>query len=823
MRESQPAGLLDDHIRAIGPRLRAALTVTASRNRSLGARSLLARAALGDHGTLDELLAAARAGDRRWLKRIRRRVRPAMLAAVAQAIALQELRPTDRGDALALFELVRRVYGSRVVPSSHQTLHTQLALVLAGPQRAAELLDEYRRIAPAVRAGVATDLLNPFLADRPMAPWLARFQAQLPAPAPFITDGPGSPFDRVTAPPAERVDSPHRISVVVTAFRPDQGLLTAVRSILAQSWSNVEVIVVDDASPPEYDPILQEAAALGERIRLVKMPINSGTYAARNAGLDAAGGEFAAFQDSDDWSHPLRLETQVRPLLEDRRLVATTSEGLAVTDDLQLTRLGVRSSRLNPSSLLFRRTRVMRKVGYFDRVRKAADSEFIGRIQAAFGIGSVRHLESLPLALIRLSSGSLSRAEIKPHWMHPARVAYMSAYQRRHHLIATGAVPALATERPFPAPRHLLGADPAEVLEYDVVVLADWRFLETAQRSAVEELRALAEAGLRVAILQLESYRAVSLRRLPLCGPIQDLVNAGVVERAGLYERIETALLIVRQPAVMQFTEGVESQVRARRTVVVADRAPIRSDGSDRRYVPATCGAAVRRMFGAEPLWMPQDAGVRAALRGAVPAVPLTDEDLPVAIAERGWVADRTGASPGRVVVGTDLCDAAAQPSDIEVSLAVCRRLPAADARIRLPDRPAGELAVRLPREWLGFEVADLTPREFGHQLDFYLHFPPREAAEWYSRPALEAAAAGCVVVMPERYAGLYGDAAVYCGRSEVAALIARYRADPALFAEQSRRARAVVAGGYDPALLVERIMALLPVTAAATTALPIV
>jgi hypothetical protein len=79
----------------------------------------------------------------------------------------------------------------------------------------------------------------------------------------------------------------------------------------------------------------------------------------------------------------------------------------------------------------------------------------------------------------------------------------------------------------------------------------------------------------------------------------------------------------------------------------------------------------------------------------------------------------------------------------------------------------------------------------------------------------------GCVVVMPERYAGLYGDAAVYCGRSEVAPLVARYRGDPALFAEQSRRGRAVVARAHDPVQVVERIMEWLPVTALAAAALP--
>jgi hypothetical protein len=805
-------GLLDDHLRAIGSGLRLALTATASRNRSLDARRLLARAALGraglgDAGTLDELLTAARSGDRRWLRRIRRRADSGLLTAVAQTIALQDQLPTDRDDALALYELIRRALGARAVTPANQALHAQLAFAYQGPQQARRLLRDYRAIRDQARAGLEIDLLNPFVADRPVGPWLAAFRQLLPEPRPALSHEQHVPFDRLIAAAAEPVTTPHRVSVVVTAYRPERGLLTAVSSILAQSWANVEIVIVDDASPPEFDEVLRRAAALGERIRLVKLAENSGTYAARNAGLDAAGGEFVAFQDSDDWSHPRRLELQVQPLLADRRLVATTSDGLAVTDQLLLTRPGVRSGRFNPSSLLFRRSVVMQQIGYFDRVRKAADSEYIGRIQATFGPRAVRHLEAEPLALIRLSAGSLSRAEIKPHWMHPGRTAYSSAYLRWHQLIGAGAVspyrPADGSGRPFAAPGHLLGADPEAERAFDVVVVADWRFLESAQRTAVDELRALAAAGAKVAVLQLESYRAVYLKRMPLAAPIQDLLNDGVLDQIATGDRVRAGLLIVRQAAVLQFTAGMRSRIEAGRIVVVADRAPARADGTDRRYRPATCSAAAHRLFGTNPEWVAQDAGVRAGLRTVDAALPVAERDWPTVLSAPGWVDERSGASRGPVLAGVDLADAANWPPDAAETLSVCRRLPEADIRVRLPDRPRDQLTVDLPRGWLGFEAGDIGPRPFLHQLDFYLHFPPASAPEHYSRPALEAAAMGCVVVTPERFAGLYGDAAVYCEPAEVVPLIARYRADPALFAEQSRRAREVVAKAHDPARVV--------------------
>jgi glycosyltransferase involved in cell wall biosynthesis len=131
--------------------------------------------------------------------------------------------------------------------------------------------------------------------------------------------------------------------------------------------------------------VLRAAAALGDRIRLVKLAVNAGTYAARNAGLEAAGGEFAAFQDSDDWSHPRRLELQVRPMLEDRRLVATTSDGLAVTDQLMLSRPGCAAAGSTRRRWCSAATRCSARSAGSTGCARPPTASTSGRIQAAFG------------------------------------------------------------------------------------------------------------------------------------------------------------------------------------------------------------------------------------------------------------------------------------------------------------------------------------------------------------------------------------------------------------------------------------------------------
>jgi glycosyltransferase involved in cell wall biosynthesis len=773
----QPADLLDDHLTVLGPRARAALTATAVRTRSLDARLLQARAALGDTGTLDELIAAARAGDRRWLRHRRRRLDPGAVAALAQTIALQDVQPGDRRDALALYDLVRAACGPRALSPAHQGLHAQLTLAWEGADRMPGLLAAYRGIRPDVRAALDVDLRNPFVVARPVEPWLAAFGALLPGPPPTLDgDADLPPFDRLTAPPGTPVEAPQRVSVVITASRPGPGLLTTVRSIAAQTWRNVEMIVVDDASPAGYDDVFARAVALGDRIRLVRQRVAGGPYAARNAGTAAAGGEFVAFQDAGEWSHPRRLELQVAPLLADRGAVATTSDALGVTEELLVGRAG---ARCLPSSVLFRRAVVLGRAGWFEPVREAGDAEYLGRIRAAFGAGAVRHVGAGPLALVRGFPVDT-----------PARAAYRSAYVHRHR---TGG-------RPLSAPAR----------DYDVVVAADWRFQEGAQRSAVAELRALAGAGLRVAVVHLESYRAVHARRHPLAGPVQELINDGVVGRVLLSDDCRPALLIVRQAAVLQFTAGRTSGIRPGRTVIVADRAPHRGDGIDRRYVPAMCSAHARELFGAEPVWCPQDAGVRRALGDC----PVTDADLPTVAGPRQWCAPRPGATPGRPVIGVDLCDAGTWPADLPDAVAVLRRLPSVDARVRLPDGLASPPA--LPGAWLTYTAGDIAARTFLHQLDFYVHYPHPRAAEVLSRPALEAAAVGCVVVLPERCAGLFGDAAVYAPPEGVAEVVRRYAGDAGAFTEQSRRAREVVARAHGGTAFVEFVAALTPAAAPA-------
>jgi glycosyltransferase involved in cell wall biosynthesis/peptidoglycan/xylan/chitin deacetylase (PgdA/CDA1 family)/protein-L-isoaspartate O-methyltransferase len=91
-----------------------------------------------------------------------------------------------------------------------------------------------------------------------------------------------------------------RVSIVVPAFQAAATLDRALDSLLQQSFSDLEIIVVDDGSTDETFAVASRRAEADRRLRVLRQP-NRGASAARNAGLAAVRGEWIGFLDSDDW------------------------------------------------------------------------------------------------------------------------------------------------------------------------------------------------------------------------------------------------------------------------------------------------------------------------------------------------------------------------------------------------------------------------------------------------------------------------------------------------------------------------------------------
>ena len=97
------------------------------------------------------------------------------------------------------------------------------------------------------------------------------------------------------------------ISVIIPVYRVEEYLSRCVDSVLAQTYENMEVILVDDGSPDGCPAICDAYAALDSRVRVLHQK-NTGLSGARNAGIDASHGKWLAFVDSDDYLAPRFLE-----------------------------------------------------------------------------------------------------------------------------------------------------------------------------------------------------------------------------------------------------------------------------------------------------------------------------------------------------------------------------------------------------------------------------------------------------------------------------------------------------------------------------------
>lgn len=101
-----------------------------------------------------------------------------------------------------------------------------------------------------------------------------------------------------------------RTSVIIPAYDVETTIERAVVSVLNQTDRDLEVIVIDDASPDTSGRILDELTKRLDdaRLHVIHHPVNRGVSAARNAGLDVASGDFYAFLDGDDYWAPRYLE-----------------------------------------------------------------------------------------------------------------------------------------------------------------------------------------------------------------------------------------------------------------------------------------------------------------------------------------------------------------------------------------------------------------------------------------------------------------------------------------------------------------------------------
>ena len=111
------------------------------------------------------------------------------------------------------------------------------------------------------------------------------------------------------------ISAREKITVIIPVYKAEKYLARSVESVLGQTYDNLEVILVDDGSPDGSGALCEDYAKKDSRVKVLHRE-NGGAAAARNAGLDAAAGDYIAFVDADDHVAPDMLEKLYAALVD---------------------------------------------------------------------------------------------------------------------------------------------------------------------------------------------------------------------------------------------------------------------------------------------------------------------------------------------------------------------------------------------------------------------------------------------------------------------------------------------------------------------------
>jgi glycosyltransferase involved in cell wall biosynthesis len=205
------------------------------------------------------------------------------------------------------------------------------------------------------------------------------------------------------------MEAPH-VSVVIPVYNGEQTIKRALDSVFSQTFTSMEVIVVDDASTDQTLAILTQYA--DKRLAIIRSPQNRGAAAARNTGIAASKGRRIAFLDADDVWMPAKIERQVELLERSSMPVAACATGYDIEKngrrfavELNLTPKGFRHDILfgctiSPGSTLLVERFVFDEIGGFDEgFRRLEDWDWLFRFSMRYDM----EFEPDPLAEIYLN------------------------------------------------------------------------------------------------------------------------------------------------------------------------------------------------------------------------------------------------------------------------------------------------------------------------------------------------------------------------------------------------------------------------------------
>lgn len=633
------------------------------------------------------------------------------------------------------------------------------------------------------------------------------------------------PYDRLTcAVDLPKVTDGPRVTVLIAAYDAAEMLPTALRSLQEQTWQNVEIIVLDDCSPTlETVEVAQRFAAADPRIRVIRMPENGGAYVARNRGLEEATGEFVTLHDADDWSHPRKIETQVRFLMDNPEVLGCMSQQARACSDLGFARWTGECVYTipNTSSFMFRASPIRENIGYWDTVRFSGDNELVRRIRSVFGKESVNYLETGPMSFQRDSDSSIVADEFLGinGFLFGARRVYsdLQDYNRRKSKnLKFSKVP--FDKRPFPAPA-IMRCDRASFIEknnhYPVIIASDLRMPGGSTVSCIQEITSHKKNGTKTGVFEIFRYDLFAPGvKVNMLDDVHAQIDGDLVQILSYGEAVSCDLLLLRYPPVLQHRQRYVPKIHAKEVKVIVNQPPMSDYGPEGlvRYELDKCAENIRHYFGKDAIWHPIGPLVREALMThhaeQLHHINLSDQDWHNIIDIEGW--DRGPRKRGpkdRLRIGRhsrdhahkwpdtagDILAAYPEQNDVEVHVLGGAVTPA-------------QILGRTPDNWVVHSFGSLHPREFLRDIDVWIYFANPHWVESFGRTVIEAMAVGVPVILPEIYRPLFKDAALYATLESAVDLARKLHADPVAYNSRVELAKTYARENFSYKMHIERL-----------------
>lgn len=604
-------------------------------------------------------------------------------------------------------------------------------------------------------------------------------------------------------PAPKPVDGP-KVSVLVPVYGAEDFIDVAINSLLSQTWTNLEIIAVEDCGPDNSWERLQELAKQDSRLKIYRNDVNMGAYPTRNRALGLATGDFVTVHDSDDWSHPQMIEMQMKALMDNPEVKGSCSAMARVNPDLTFILRPQRNNleyvhRSYPS-LLMRREDVL-QLKEWDLVSANADDEFIQRARMKWGDDAILDvMTNVPLSLFLVHENSLTQQKgtnlnsltfgIRREYGRQAK--YWRDKKKAEQENANLSLERTSFKHPFPIPQGLGPKNWERNTHFDIVLVSDLSLLGGTRRCNEGYIDAATALGLRVGLFHWPRF---DLRLADMAPEYIEMTYRDNVDILVPEDEITADLVLIHHPPILKYRIDAVPQITAKKLAILVNQSPMQRWSNAPHYYDATeVQKTCQDLFGLDPEWIAISPRVREILKvsGGFDTIreaiwyPPYRGDLPDTLPP----LPETFGSDRPIVIGRHARDHWTKwPATPEsLSAAYCANETGITCRLLGGDETPQKLLPKIPGNWDVLEFDSVSVDDFIQGLDFFLHFVHEDYIEEFGRNVMEAMAAGRVAILPASFRDIFGDAAVYCDPEDVADVVRAFWADPERYRAQAQK-----------------------------------